>query len=80
MSPNWKTLFCNTIASASARVFVGIPAKQCSRYRIKVVILCRASDVQIFVYILVISEMKSNAPGGMLSGRRRSIRSFELRR
>ena len=56
--------------------FVGIPAK---RYpRLKVVILCRDSGVQMFVYILVASEMKSRGPGGRLSGRRRLTRFLEF--
>ena len=80
MSSNWKTLFRITVVSASAKAFVGIPANRCSRCKMKVEISCRASGVRMFVYMLVASEMKSRAPGGRLSGRRRSTRSLELRR
>jgi len=78
--PNWKVLFCITIAIASARTSGGMLEKWCSCWWMKQLILIRAAVLRMLVYMLVASEMKRRAPVDRSNGSRRSTRALLLRR
>lgn len=80
VSPNWKILFCITMARASDRALVGMSAKWDSRCIMKVAISWRAAGVRMLVYMLVASAMKRCALGGRSRVTSSSTRSLELRR